>query len=122
MAFAILADLADGSDPEKLLDQAAWWLKTWFMDFGDLEALAADNEDLAEGLKIVSCAMVNRRTSTKVNEGVQSTYQVMGPISAQIAFRDDTGKLYITTAERDAILAHLGVDVSGAVSMTGPGL
>ena len=123
MAFATVNDLeGSGSDPAKLLDQAAWWLKTWFIDFGDLEALAADNEELAEGLKILSCNMARRAATTRSTEGLQSTYQVMGPMSSQIAFRDDSGKLYITNAERDAILAHLGVNVSGAVSMSAPGL
>ncbi|MGW4325448.1 hypothetical protein ACWEKR_06105 [Nocardia sp. NPDC004573] len=131
MAYATYADLiarppalpqASEANVTVLMGDAAWWLGVWFKDFGDLEALAADNEQLAEGLKILSCSMVRRALTSGALEGAQSAYQVMGPFSTQIAFRNPDGNLYITTAERDGILAALGVNVSGAVSMSGPGL
>ena len=131
MTYATADDVEAGwktlSQAEKdratvLLDDAAWWLNVWFLEFGDLEALAADNERLAEGLKILSRSMVRRAMTTGNIEGAQSTYQVMGPFSTQVAFRNPDGNLYLNTGERDAILAILGVNVSGAVSMTNPGL
>lgn len=131
MAFATYADLtarppalpqASEETVGVLMDDAAWWLSVWFRPYGDLVTLAEDDDELATGLKILSCSMVRRAFATGALEGAQSSYQVMGPFSAQVAFRNPDGNLYITTAERDAILALLGVNVSGAVSMTSPGL
>ncbi|MGY2036615.1 Gp19/Gp15/Gp42 family protein [Nocardia gipuzkoensis] len=131
MAFATADEVEDGwrtlSQAEKdraavLLDDAAWWLKVWFLDYGDIEALAANNAMLAEGLKILSRSMVRRAMTSGAIEGAQSTYQVMGPFSTQVAFKNPDGNLYITNSEHDGILAVLGVNTSGAVSMTGPGL
>jgi hypothetical protein len=48
--------------------------------------------------------------------------QSMGPFSSQVAFRNPDGNLFVYDTERDAILSLLGISVSGAVSMTGPGL
>ncbi|MGV9818419.1 Gp19/Gp15/Gp42 family protein [Nocardia xishanensis] len=131
MAFATADELEAGWRPlspaEKdratvLLNDAAWWLKIWFKSFGDLVALAAADVDLAEGLNILSRSMVRRAMTTGAIEGAQSTYQVMGPFSSQIAFKNPDGNLYIYDSERDAIHAALGVNTSGAVSMSGPGL
>ncbi|MFI6215637.1 hypothetical protein ACIBCD_26900 [Nocardia brasiliensis] len=107
---------------ETLMGDAAWWLSVWFRTYGDLVTLAEDDEKLAKGLKILSCSMVRRALTTGAIEGAASTYQVMGPFSTQIAYKNPDGNLYITNAERDAILALLGVNVSGAVSVSGPGL
>lgn len=131
MAFATADELEAGwrplSQAEKdraavLLTDAAWWLKIWFKSFGDLVALAAADEDLAEGLNILSRSMVRRAMTTGAIEGAQSTYQVMGPFTTQIAYKNPDGSLFIYESERDAILTLLGVNTSGAVSMTGLGL
>ncbi|MFR9767057.1 hypothetical protein [Nocardia sp. SC052] len=131
MAFATYADLiarppalpqASEATVTVLMGDAAWWLGVWFKSYGDLVALAAEDEELATGLKILSCSMVRRALTTAAIEGAQSAYQVMGPFSTQIAYRNPDGNLYITNAERDAILALLGVNASGAVSMSSPGL
>ncbi|MFC9892115.1 hypothetical protein ACFVMC_00335 [Nocardia sp. NPDC127579] len=131
MAFATYADLiarppalpqASEVQVNTLMGDAAWWLSVWFRPYGDLVTLAADDEELAEGLKILSCSMVRRALTSGALEGAQSAYQTFGPYSSQIAFRNPDGNLYITNAERDAIHALLGVNVSGAVSMSGPGL
>ncbi|MBF6301171.1 hypothetical protein IU459_27035 [Nocardia amamiensis] len=131
MAYATADELEDGwrtlSQAEKdrasvLLDDAAWWLGIWFKPFGDLAALAAADANLAQGLNILSRSMVRRAMTTGAVEGAQSTYQVMGPFSTQIAFKNPDGNLYIYDSERDGILAALGVDVSGAKSVSAPGL
>ncbi|MEV0031431.1 Gp19/Gp15/Gp42 family protein [Nocardia sp. NPDC050793] len=131
MAFATAADLEArwrALSPEEearvdvLLADAAWWLGVWFKTYGDLVALAAADEQLADGLKILSCNMVRRAMTSAAIEGAQSVYQVMGPFTSQIAFRNPDGTLFVYDSERDAILSLLGVNVSGAVSMSGPGL
>ena len=130
MAFATTPDLAARWRPlsqaeqdraEVLLDDAAWWLQAWFVAAGDLAALAADDPALADGLKILSCAMV-KRAMTSAGDGVGQAQQVMGPFTAQISYRNPDGSLYLYSSERDAIWALLGGNVSGAVSMTCPGL
>jgi hypothetical protein len=130
MAFATSADLverwrplssAEEASATTLLGDAAWWLKVWFKEFGDLVALAAADPDLAEGLKILSCSMV-KRAMTSAGDGVGQAQQVMGPFTAQISYRNPDGNLYVYAAEREAILKLLGINVSGAVSMTTPGL
>lgn len=130
MAFAITDDLvarwralneSELARAEVLLDDAAWWLKAWFKPYGDLVVLAAADADLLEGLKIVSCAMV-RRAMVSSGDGVTQSQQVMGPFTAQISYRNPDGNLYVYAAEREAILTLLGVNTSGAVSMTSPGL
>ncbi|MBF6368422.1 hypothetical protein IU469_22250 [Nocardia puris] len=131
MAFATHGDLAARWRPlsaaeqaraTTLLGDAAWWLGVWFRPYGDLEALAAGDAELAEGLLILSCAMVKRAMTSGAIEGAQSTYQVMGPFTTQIAYKNPDGSLFIYESERDAILTLLGVNTSGAVSMTGLGL
>ncbi|WP_280455647.1 hypothetical protein [Nocardia brasiliensis] len=131
MPFATYDDLiarppvlpqASAEQVETLMGDAAVWLSVWFRPFGDLVTLAEDDAELAEFLKVVSCSMVRRALTTGAIEGAASTYQVMGPFSTQIAYKNPDGNLYITSAERDAILALLGVNVSGAVSASGPGL
>ncbi|MEU3011060.1 Gp19/Gp15/Gp42 family protein [Nocardia asteroides] len=130
MAFATTDDLvkrwkvlnqAELDRAEVLLDDAAWWLRTWFSEFGNLTALAADDPELAEGLLILSCAMV-KRAMTSAGDGVGQAQQVMGPFTAQISYRNPDGSLYVHSTERDAILTLLGVNTSGAVSMESPGL
>ncbi|NEW33838.1 hypothetical protein GV791_14870 [Nocardia cyriacigeorgica] len=130
MAFATVDELEAGwrplSQAEKdratvLLDDAAWWLKVWFKEFGDLEALAAADEELAKGLQILSRNMVRRSMTTPV-DGAGQVQQSLGPMTSTIAFRNPDGNLFVYEAERDAILTLLGVNTSGAVSMTGPGL
>ena len=130
MAFATTENLEARwrtlSDPETvraatLLGDAAWWLGVWFKPH-NLVALAAGDEELAEGLVILSCAMVKRAMTSGAVEGAQSTYQMMGPFTAQVAFKNPDGNLFVYEAERDAIFTLLGVNTSGAVSMTGPGL
>lgn len=131
MAFAIPADLAERwralSPAEEaratvLLGDAAWWLKVWFKPYtADLEALAAEDPLIEEGLKILSCNMV-RRSMVSAGDGVGQAQQVMGPFTAQISYRNPDGSLFVYAAERDAILSLLGINVSGAVSMTTPGL
>lgn len=130
MAFATVDELEAGwrplSQAERdratvLLDDAAWWLKVWFKEFGDLEAPAAADEELAKGLRILSRNMVRRSMTTPV-DGAAQVQQTMGPFTSQVAFRNPDGNLFVYEAERDAILTLLGVNTSGAVSMTGPGL
>lgn len=132
MAFAIPDDIsarwralsqAERDRATVLLDDAAWWLKVWFKPYGDIEALAADEEDLAQGLLILSCNMVRRSLAAGGGiEGATQMQQTMGPFNTQVAFRNPDGNLFVYDAERDAILTLLGVNTSGAVSMTGPGL
>ncbi|MEV4155415.1 Gp19/Gp15/Gp42 family protein [Nocardia salmonicida] len=130
MAFATSADLVERWKPlsqaeearaTTLLGDAAWWMKVWFKEFGDLVVLAAADPELAEGLEILSCSMV-KRAMTSAGDGVGQAQQVMGPFTAQISYRNPDGNLYIYTAEREAILSLLGVNTSGAVSMESPGL
>lgn len=133
MAFATAAEVASGWRPLSqaeldratvLLDDAAWWLAVWFKSFGDIVALAADDDELAKGLKILSRSMVRRAMTTANIEGASSTYQTMGPFATQVAFKNPDGNLFLYNSERDAILTLLG-DVaasSGATSMTSPGL
>lgn len=131
MAFATPSDIsarwralsqAEQDRATMLLDDAAWWLKVWFKPYGDIEALAADDEELSTGLKILSCAMVKRVLASGGYEDASQVQQTMGPFNTQVAFRNPDGSLFVTNAERDAILLLLGINVSGAVSMTGPGL
>ncbi|WP_280317295.1 Gp19/Gp15/Gp42 family protein [Nocardia wallacei] len=133
MAYATPADVAARwralSQAEQdraivLLDDAAWWLNVWFKEYtSDLTALAADNEELAEGLKILSCSMVRRALAAGGGiEGATQTQQVMGPFTSQVSYKNPDGSLFVYNAERDAILALLGANTSGAVSMTAPGL
>jgi hypothetical protein len=132
MAFAAYADIearwrtlssTEQARATVLLDDAAWWLKVWFKPYGDIEALAADDELLSEGLKILSCNMVRRALAAGGGiEGATQMQQSMGPFSSQVAFRNPDGNLFVYDTERDAILSLLGISVSGAVSMTGPGL
>lgn len=133
MAFATHTDLearwrtispAEQTRADQLLADAAWWLSIWFKPYADLVALAATNTELAEGLKILSCSMVRRAMTTGNIEGASSTYQMMGPFTTQVAFKNPDGNLYVTNTERDAILTALGLNASaaGAVSMTSPGL
>lgn len=131
MAFAGYADLAERwrvlSPAEQarattLLRDATWWLKVWFKPYAaDLEALAADDPMLEEGLKILSCNIV-RRGMLSAGDGVGQAQQVMGPFSAQLSYRNPEGNLYVYAAEREAILSLLGVNNGGAVSMESPGL
>ncbi|MBW0275000.1 hypothetical protein ATM97_27755 [Nocardia sp. MH4] len=130
MAFATAADLAERWKPLSpaeearatvLLGDAAWWLKVWFKPYADLVALAAEDPLLEEGLKILSCNMV-RRALTSAGDGAAAAQQVMGPFTAQISYRNPDGSLFVYSSERDAILSLLGINVSGAVSMTSPGL
>ena len=133
MAFATHTDLearwrplspAEQARADQLLADAAWWLSIWFKPYGDLVTLADTNPELAEGLKILSCSMVRRAMTTGDVEGASSTYQMMGPFTSQVAFKNPDGALFVYTSERDAIFTALGVNVSasGAVSMTSPGL
>lgn len=131
MAFATAADLAarwralspaEEALATTLLDDAAFWLKAWFKPYGDLEALAAEDELLAEGLLIVSCNMVRRSMISGAYEGAAQVQQTMGPFSAQVSYRNPDGNLFVYDSERDTILSLLGINVSGAVSMTAPGL
>lgn len=86
MAFATFDDLAarwralspaEEASATTLLGDAAWWLKVWFREFGDLVALAAADLDLAEGLKILSCSMV-KRAMTSAGDGVGQAHSVRG--------------------------------------------
>lgn len=132
MAFATHEDIqarwralsqAEQDRATVLLDDAAWWLKVWFKPYGDIEVLAATDEDLSKGLLILSCNMVRRALAAGGGiEGATQMQQTMGPFNAQVAFRNPDGNLFIYDAEREAILRLLGVNVSGAVSMTGWGL
>ncbi|WP_228002143.1 Gp19/Gp15/Gp42 family protein [Nocardia australiensis] len=132
MAFAMSADLAArwrALSPEEearaavLLGDAAFWLKAWFKPYAaDLEALAADNELLADGLKIVSCAMVRRSMTNGGYDGASQVQQTMGPFTAQVSYSNPNGNLYIYDTDRDTLFGLLGINVSGAVSMTSPGL
>ncbi|MBF6422025.1 Gp19/Gp15/Gp42 family protein [Nocardia farcinica] len=131
MAFADHSDLEarwrvlppeEEARADVLLEDAATWLGVWFKAYGDLVALAAADPQLAEMLKILSCSMVRRAMTTGAIEGAQSTYQVMGPFSTQVAFKNPDGGLYVLTSERDAILSLLGANAAGAVSITSPGL
>ncbi|MBF6328736.1 Gp19/Gp15/Gp42 family protein [Nocardia transvalensis] len=131
MAFATPTDVAarwralspaEQARATVLLDDAAWWLKVWFKPYGDIEALAVEDELLAEGLKILSCNMVRRALPGTVVEGATQVQQTMGPFNTQIAFRNPDGNLFVYESERDAVLSLLGINVSGAVSMTAAGL
>lgn len=131
MAFAEADDLQARwrtlSQEEKdratvLLEDAATWLAVWFKAYGDLAVLASADSQLAEMLKILSCSMVRRAMTTGAIEGAQSIYQVMGPFSSQVAFKNPDGNLYIYESERDAVLSLLGANATGAVSISGPGL
>lgn len=113
---------AEKATATQLLEDAAWWLDIWFHEFGDIAVLAVDDPKLAQGLNILSRSIVRRAMTTGTIEGASSTYQMMGPFTSQVAFKNPDGNLYVTTGERDAILKLLGVNVSGAVSMTAPGL
>lgn len=133
MAFATADELEAGwkplSDSEKelaavLLADAAFWLKAWLLRFGDLEALAAANPLLAEGLKILSRAMVKRAmiSMAQGQDGASSVQQSMGPFAMQVAYKNPDGNLYMTCSERDTLEGLLGGNLSGAVSMTASGL
>lgn len=132
MAFATHSDIAarwralsqaEQDRADVLLGDAAWWLKVWFKPYGDIETLAVDDAELSEGLKILSSSMVRRALAAGGGiEGATQMQQSMGPFNTQVAFRNPDGNLFVYDAERDAILLLLGVNVSGAVSMTGPGL
>ena len=107
---------------DTLLGDAAFWLKVWFSEFGDLETLAASDELLAQGLEILSCSMVKRALIGGDSEGMSSQYQTMGPFASQVSYKNPEGNLYLSTKEFDGIAALLGASSTGAVSMTSPGL
>ena len=112
----------DALKADVLLADAAFWLKVWFREYGDLEVLAQSDELLAQGLEILSCSMVKRALIGGDNEGQASQYQMYGPFSQQVSYKNPEGNLYLSAKEFAGIAALLGADATGAVSMTAPGL
>ena len=69
-----------------------------------------DDEQQAERLRIVSCAMVNRAMAAEEADavGVSEARYTMGPFSQSATFSNPSGDLYFTAGEK----ALLGINSS----------
>lgn len=100
-----------------LLGDASVWLRAWFPDLDDRLAAGTLEADVP---KMVVCAMVKRAMLDSDGLSSEQSQQTAGPFSvtAQRAFSNPDGNLYVTARERDLLLGIRGA----AVSFTSPGL
>ncbi|MFC9761651.1 hypothetical protein [Rhodococcus jostii] len=128
MPFADLTDLqarwsalpsADEAVATQLLADASLWLRAWFPT---AETAAVDSEDLSAALTMVCCSIVKRAMLNADREGLTSYGETIDAYAEQVVFRNPDGNLYVTNAERGLLETLLGLNTSGAVSLTAWGL
>lgn len=105
MAYATVEDLqlrwrpltpSETERAQALLDDAAAYIETMFRSNG--KEIDQEDELLATALKIVSCSLVKRIMSSRL-DGVSQLSQTAGSFNEQYTFANPSGDMFLTERE-----------------------